>query len=72
MDVIPKFIDYENCKKEVNRELAYKLAEKKTKLNTLINAYISEENSDFAIVINDIESDLNKHKSIRKNKKKKI
>ena len=70
MDVIPKFIAYENSQ-EVNKELAYKLGEKKAKLNTFINAYISEETSDFTSAINDIESDMDKYKSIMEQQKDK-
>ena len=70
MDVIPKFIAYENSQ-EVNKELAYKLGEKKAKLNTFINAYISEETSDFTVAINDIESDMDRYKSIMEQQKDK-
>ena len=70
MDVIPKFIAYENSQ-EVNKELAYKLGEKKAKLNTFINAYISEETSDFTAAINDIESDMDRYKSIMEQQKDK-
>ena len=70
MDVIPKFIAYENSQ-EVNKELAYKLGEKKVKLNTFINAYISEETSDFTSAINDIESDMDRYKSIMEQQKDK-
>ena len=70
MDVIPKFIAYENSQ-EVNKELAYKLYEKKAKLNTFINAYISEETSDFTVAINDIESDMDRYKSIMEQQKDK-
>ena len=70
MDVIPKFIAYENSQ-EVNKELAYKLGEKKAKLNTFINAYISEETSDFTLAINDIESDMDRYKSIMEQQKDK-
>ena len=70
MDVIPKFIAYENSQ-EVNKELAYKLGEKKAKLNTFINAYISEETSDFTTAINDIESDMDRYKSIMEQQKDK-
>ena len=70
MDVIPKFIAYENSQ-EVNKELAYKLGEKKAKLNTFINAYISEETSDLTAAINDIESDMDRYKSIMEQQKDK-
>ena len=41
MDVIPKFIYYENSQ-DMNKDLANKLFEKKNKLNTLVNTYISK------------------------------
>ena len=63
MDVIPKFIYYENDQ-EMNKELANKLFEKKNKLNTLVNAYISKEHGDFTKSIMDIELEMDKYKSI--------
>jgi len=70
MDVIPKFIYYENGQ-DMNREMAYKLFEKKNKLNTLVNAYISKEHSDFNKSIMDIELDMDKYKSIMEQQKDK-
>ena len=70
MDIIPKFIAYENSQ-EVNKELANKLVEKKAKLNTFINAYISEEQSDFTAAINGIESEMDRYKSIMEQQKDK-
>ena len=70
MDVIPKFIYYDNGQ-DMNRELAYKLFEKKNKLNTLVNAYISKEHSDFTKSIMDIELDMDKYKSIMEQQKDK-
>ena len=70
MDIIPKFIAYENSQ-EVNKELANKLVEKKAKLNTFINAYISEEQSDFTVAINGIESEMDRYKSIMEQQKDK-
>ncbi len=70
MDIIPKFIAYENSQ-EVNKELANKLVEKKAKLNTFINAYISEEQSDFSAAINGIESEMDRYKSIMEQQKDK-
>ena len=70
MDVIPKFIAFENSQ-EINKELAYKLLDKKTKLNTFINAYVSGEQSDFNKEIMDIELEMDKYKSIMEQQKNK-
>ena len=70
MDIIPKFIAFENSQ-EVNKELANKLVEKKAKLNTFINAYISGEESDFTKSIMDIELEMDKYKSIMEQQKDK-
>ena len=70
MDVIPKFIAYENSQ-EVNRDLANRLLDKKAKLNTLINAYISGEQSDFNKAIMDVELEMDKYKSIMEQQKSK-
>ena len=70
MDVIPKFIAFENSQ-EVNKELANKLVEKKDKLNLLINAYISGEQNDFNKAIMDIEFGMDKYKSIMEQQKDK-
>ena len=70
MDVIPKFIYYENDQ-EMNKELAYKLFEKKNKLNTLVNTYISKEYFDFNKSIMDIELEMDKYKSIMEQQKDK-
>ena len=70
MDVIPKFIAFENSQ-EINKELAYKLLDKKTKLNTFINAYVSGEQSDFNKEIMDIELEMDKYKSIMEQQKDK-
>jgi hypothetical protein len=59
MDVIPKFIYYENDQ-EMNKELANKLFEKKNKLNTLVNTYISKDYFDFNKSIMDIELEMDK------------
>ena len=70
MDVIPKFIAFENSQ-EINKELAYKLLDKKTKLNTFINAYVSGEQSDFNKEKIDIELEMGKYKSIMEQQKNK-
>ena len=70
MDIIPKFIAFENSQ-EVNKELANKLVEKKAKLNTFINAYISGEESDFTKSIMDIELEMDKYKLIMEQQKDK-
>ena len=70
MDVIPKFIYYGNDQ-EMNKELAYKLFEKKNKLNTLVNTYISKEHIDFTKSIMDIELEMDKYKSIMEQQKDK-
>jgi hypothetical protein len=70
MDVIPKFIYYENDQ-EMNKELAYKLFEKKNKLNTLVNTYISKDYFDFNKSIMDIELEMDKYKSIMEQQKDK-
>ena len=70
MDVLPKFIDYENSQ-DMNRELAHKLEEKKTKLKALINAYISKEQSDYTKAIMDVELEMDKYKSIMEQQKNK-
>ena len=70
MDVLPKFIDYENSQ-DMNRELAHKLEEKTTKLKTLINAYISKEQSDYTKAIMDVELEMDKYKSIMEQQKNK-
>ena len=70
MDVLPKFIDYENSQ-DMNRELAHKLEEKKTKLKALINAYISKEQNDYTKAIMDVELEMDKYKSIMEQQKNK-
>ena len=70
MDVIPKFIYYENSQ-DMNKDLANKLFEKKNKLNTLVNAYISKEHGDFTKSIMDIELEMDKYKSIMEKQKDK-
>ena len=70
MDVIPKFIDYENSQ-EMNKELAKRLVDKKAKLNIFINAYVSGEQNDFTKQIMDIELEMDKYKSIMENQKDK-
>jgi hypothetical protein len=70
MDVIPKFIYYENDQ-EMNKELANKLFEKKNKLNTLVNTYISKDYFDFNKSIMDIELEMDKYKSIMEQQKDK-
>ena len=70
MDVIPKFIDYENSQ-EMNKELAKRLVDKKAKLNIFINAYVSGEQNDFTKQIMDIELEMDKYKSIMESQKDK-
>ena len=70
MDVIPKFIYYESDQ-EMNKELANKLFEKKNKLNTLVNTYISKDYFDFNKSIMDIELEMDKYKSIMEQQKDK-
>ena len=69
MDVITKFIYYENSQ-DMNKDLVCKLFEKKNKLNTLVNVYISKEHDDFTKSIMDIELE-DKYKSIMEKQKDK-